>query len=226
MSNRERWIVYPLLLFTLLMNMSRKLVESGSAEFGTIQCQELVVAAPDGSQRIALRQDPAGDGGLITVYGLTQSLISRDRGTDAVASVRSRIPASKLELGVDDIGGYVRVLGADGLPELRLGHIEQERASGLVATDPNGILLAAAGEDGAWGPRLAWADVPDSRRDYDEAMAGFDERAAAREELEKNDGAAPATADSPEQESPVNDEESESRREGSNGVDVDETGVN
>lgn len=183
MSNRERWIVYPLLLFTLLTTMSRRLFESGMAEFGTIHCHELVVTSPDGSPRIALRQDATGDSGLITVYGLTQPIITENGDESAIVGIRSRVPSSKIELGVDRVGGYVNVVGSDALPALRLGHVEQQRASGLVATDSHGTLLAQAGRDGvSWGTTLAWENVPNPNRDYQEAMADFDEPDATDED--------------------------------------------
>ena len=174
-SNRERWIIYPLLLFTLLSTMFGKLRESGM-EHGTIQCRELVVTAPDGSPRIALRQDATGSSGLITVYGLTQPIIIGNGDESAVIGIRRRFASRKLELGVDRVGGYVNVIGSDGLPALRLGHVEQQRASGLVATDTHGTLLAQAEQDGVpWGTTFAWDNVPDSNRDFQDAMAGFAE---------------------------------------------------
>lgn len=216
MSNRERWIIYPLLLFTLLTTMSRKLFESGMAEFGTIQCHELVVTSPDGSPRIALRQDAMGGGGMIAVYGLTQPIITGSGDEAAVIGIRGRVASNKLELGVDRIGGYVNVVGSDALPALRLGHVEQKRASGLVATDTHGTLLAQAGQDGAsWGTTLAWDDVPDSSRDYVEAMADFAEPDAtdgesANGESTEDDSPGDAT-NSEAAESAAGDEESQQR---------------
>ena len=172
MSNRERWIIYPLLLFTLLMTTIRKLHESSMAEFDTIRCHELVVTSPGGAPRIALRQDAKG-GGLVTIYGVTQPIITGNGDDMAVIEMRGRA-SSKLELGVDRLGGYVNVVGSDRLPALRLGHVEQQRASGLVATDSHGTLLARGEQDGApWGTTLAWDDVPDPNRDYKDAMAGL-----------------------------------------------------
>ena len=231
MSNRERWIVYPLLLFTLLMTMSRRLFESGLAEFGTIQCHELLVTSPNGSPRIALRQDATGGGGLIAVYGLTQPIITGNGDETAVIGIRGRVASRQLELGVDRVGGFVNVVGSDALPALRLGHVEQLRASGLVATDTHGTLLAQAGPDGvSWGTTLAWDDVPASNRDYKEAMAGFTEPDATNGESTKDQPAKDQSAntESTEKDSPgegVNseaaksapgDEESQQRLESEN----------
>jgi hypothetical protein len=78
MSDRERWVVYPLLFLALGMAMfdglrfqaeqQTKKVETKSPEFESIRCKELRVIDENGQLRVALGESAKQNVGLITVH--------------------------------------------------------------------------------------------------------------------------------------------------------------
>lgn len=67
MSNRERWIVYPLLFLALLASVGDKLVPEETARYAAVECGRLTLVTPDGKPLMSLRPD-SGDAGEIVVY--------------------------------------------------------------------------------------------------------------------------------------------------------------
>ena len=172
MSNRERWIIYPLLLFAVVSIAIDQVGGRAFLELHTVQCQELVVASPHGAPRIVLRNDPESASGLIAIHGPAAS------AADIESIHRNDV---QTEIGANREGGFVRIIGAEGVPTLFLGHLRQRQASGLTATDKHGILLTLDADESAttdvrqtadvWGPMLSWQEVPDSNRVFEETKA-------------------------------------------------------
>lgn len=116
MSNRERWIVYPLLLFAVGSTIVDRLIERGYSEFQTLQCEELIVASPQGIPRIVLSQSLDDASGLVSIHGPSAGPNSLESYNDVQA-----------EIGANEFGGFVRIKGDEG------GTVTLVRASATTA---------------------------------------------------------------------------------------------
>ncbi len=67
MSNRERWIVYPLLFFSILLAARDDIVPAEKSEFDSVVCRRLFVESPDGRTLILLAAEH--DAGSIRIVG-------------------------------------------------------------------------------------------------------------------------------------------------------------
>ncbi len=70
MSNRERWILYPLLFFALLLGAKATFDRLTQAEFQRIECSALRVNSLHGPARVLLGESLDGMG-EITLYNAT-----------------------------------------------------------------------------------------------------------------------------------------------------------
>ena len=167
MSNRERWIVYPLLLFAVISIAIDQVSGRALLELHTIRCQELVITSPRGAPRIVLGNAVESAGGLITIHGPSTSAGGESSHWNEVQT----------EIGASEDGGFVRIIGAEGVPSLYLGHQRQWQSSGLTVTDKRGEPLPVDTNHkellDLWGPMLAWQHVPDANRDFEQAQANF-----------------------------------------------------
>ncbi|HZZ30173.1 MAG TPA: hypothetical protein VFE46_19400 [Pirellulales bacterium] len=71
MSDRERWIVYPLLFLALGLSLRNELIiqdaqQDRSVELDQVRCKGLQIMGPDGKAKITLGTDQEGDGLLET----------------------------------------------------------------------------------------------------------------------------------------------------------------
>ena len=65
MSNRERWIVYPLLFLALFSSVGDKLVPEDTARYAAVECGRLTLVTPDRKPVMSLRPDDAGAGEIV-----------------------------------------------------------------------------------------------------------------------------------------------------------------
>jgi hypothetical protein len=163
MSNRERWIIYPLLFFSLLLGLKEQLAIPIDAEYEHVQCNKLTVEAPDGRPLVELSSSIEAEGeqaGLLVLYGPINGDESALRSTVGMtATPRPRT----VELGSDPGGGYFKSYGPAGAPTIKMGHDHTARTSGLVAVDDHGQLVAssdAAGDRDDWGLVIPWPPTP------------------------------------------------------------------
>ena len=114
MSNRERWIIYPLLFFSLLLGLKEQLAIPIDAEYEHVQCNKLTVEAPDGRPLVELSSSIEAEGeqaGLLVLYGPINGDESALRSTVGMtATPRPRT----VELGSDPGGGYFKSYGPAG----------------------------------------------------------------------------------------------------------------
>ena len=144
MSNRERWIVYPLLFYAVLSCMKTALVEPTDVSYETVTCNHLLLESVEGEPLVQLGahiDDEGAEWGLIELFDAQGQLA--------------------VELAAGPGGGYFTSLGAAAAPTLTLGHDNDARQSGLRARPAATDDSLESGE--TWGLRVDWsAHVPAS----------------------------------------------------------------
>ena len=193
MSNRERWVVYPLLLFTFLMATRDDYVKPEHFDCASISCRSLVVTSMEGKAIVSL--GPSEDeAGAVRVYGSRHPI--RLPGTEAVAEKLRRPGHEIAEIGANDDGGYLRIFGARPGFDLQLGHDSTHRHSGLTAITVEDEYVVAPAEPSPqafWGSVVPWpatAAVEEAEEaDDGEADDGEADDGEGDSDSESSDGA-------------------------------------
>ena len=148
MVERERWIIYPLLFFALLLAARDRMIPPNPLKCPSIECSELTVRSQDG--RDLVRMGGSLDSGVIIVYGPSHAI-------DA-DSLNLQDNEHLLELGTSDGGGYVTAFGPPDAPTLKLGHLQERALSGLIAVDDADQAASqdSPGDEELWGPTVLW----------------------------------------------------------------------
>jgi len=130
MSNRERWVVYPLLFMSLGMSLTNGLERQeksalqerasdkhGNVEVGVLRCKTLEVVTPDGKPRWALGTTAAGEGSL-DLIGKDNALDAQlqDNTSGALLSLFHRKDRVGLHLGFDNEEGRLFITDREGKP--------------------------------------------------------------------------------------------------------------
>jgi hypothetical protein len=123
MTNRERWIVYPLLFLTLGLGMRDKVAPPSprfmrpglnalNVRCAHLDCQDLTITGPSGEKRVRMGVTP-NQAGQMEIYGANHSMV--------------------LVAGADNTGlsGRVETLAADAIPQVSLHSTDR---GGQVAT--------------------------------------------------------------------------------------------
>jgi hypothetical protein len=130
MSNRERWIVYPLLFMSLGMSLTNGLDRQeksalqerapdkhGNFEVGTLRCKSLEIAAPDGTPRWALGTTAAGEGSLdLMAKDNTLDAQLQGNSSGALLSLFHRQDRVGLHLGFDNEVAQLLITDRTGKP--------------------------------------------------------------------------------------------------------------
>jgi hypothetical protein len=132
MSDRERWIVYPLLFLAIGLalrnNVDMQDEQGGAADLNQIRCKALEVIGPDGKAKVTLAADDNGDGVVETAAAdgsVMVKLGSNPSGADLTLFDADH--KKLLLLGFDEqimglVAGYVGVnkyLGLATVPIIR-----------------------------------------------------------------------------------------------------------
>jgi hypothetical protein len=130
MSNRERWIVYPLLSMSLGMSLTNGLERQeksalqerahethGNVEVGALRCKSLEIIAPDGTPRWALGTTAAGEGSL-DLIGKENTLEAQLQGNSsgALLSLYHRPDRVGLHFGFDNEVAQLLITDRSGKP--------------------------------------------------------------------------------------------------------------
>ena len=169
MSKRERWIVYPLLLFAVASAVATNLRSQAVAVFGVVECNRIVVKSPQGVPRVVIGSSIESQGGQILVHGPSAG---------ASNGVIMNVNDVQAEIGAGNSGGFVKIAGTEGVPFLTLGHDDAKQISGLVATDQLGRFYEeSTNADSFWGPTLSWDAIPNAHREFEKAKSKLRESA-------------------------------------------------
>jgi hypothetical protein len=130
MSNRERWVVYPLLFMSLGMSLTNGVERQeksalqehaqdkhGNVDVGVLRCKTLEVVAPDGKPRWALGTTAAGEGSL-DLIGKDNALEAQLQGnpSGALLSLFHRQDRVGLHLGFDNEEARLLITDRSGKP--------------------------------------------------------------------------------------------------------------
>jgi hypothetical protein len=130
MSNRERWVVYPLLFMSLGMSLTNGLDRQeraalqdrapdkhGNVEVVVLRCKTLEIVAPDGKPRWALGTTAAGEGSL-DLIGKDNALEAQLQGNPSggLLSLFHRQDRVGLHLGFDNEEARLLITDRSGKP--------------------------------------------------------------------------------------------------------------
>ncbi|MBW3600437.1 MAG: hypothetical protein KY475_24635 [Planctomycetes bacterium] len=152
MSDRERWIVYPLLVFSLALGVKERFDASqGTSKFNTLVCRALVVENELGQTQAVIQENARGAAEL--------SLAGKDNLVEA-------------SLTADDGGGRLMLMRRKDQKAILLGHDELRELTALWALDQGDAaepipLLIDTGDDDAWN-LLAWPIEEESPQDAEQ----------------------------------------------------------
>jgi hypothetical protein len=155
MSNRERWVVYPLVLFSLLMHARDTFYEPTVAEFESVVCQELVVRRADGTRLVHIgpRSNNAGGIDLFDARGASMLALGVDELTPSgLIEIRGVRGQPLVMIGAGPRGGYLEA--GDNRLERRIivGHADRLPVDGLFAKNAAGELVPPNGN----GQKTPW----------------------------------------------------------------------
>ena len=105
MSNRERWVVYPLLFLSIglgLRKFDMQEADEHIAEVDTLRCKTLEIVTPEGKPRMSIATNALGEALLetSTAEGKTLARISSS-ASGAALSLFDRTGQSTIRLGYD-----------------------------------------------------------------------------------------------------------------------------
>ena len=151
MSDRERWIIYPLLFFSLTLAASGKIYP----RFRRVICNELTVVSSDGKQRVRIDASSGSHAGRILLFGADDTPVislGEDQKTHVgVIQTWNRQGTPMVVLSATDGGGVVQAVRADSAWRLLLGHGGGENSlAGLLAIDSKGRVIR-------WGMPVPWS---------------------------------------------------------------------
>lgn len=177
MSDRERWIVYPLLFFALLLGARDRVAPPNPLKCDALECRSLKVISADGREFVKLF--PTSDGALMRFYSRAE--YDMENQGERISLKPTQLEQA-LEIGADATGGYATLFGPDDAPAMKLGHHDAIKSSGLIASTNDGETLDVDGE--TWGPLMKWPE-PEEEVQPDEQAEEKENEEAAEEKTEE-----------------------------------------
>ncbi len=155
MTNRERWIVYPLLFLTLGLVMrdkvappSPRFMQPGmnalSVRCMHLECQDLTIAGPDGEKRVRIGVTPT-QAGQMEVYGSHHAMVLVAGADSTGRSGRLQTLAAdttpQVSIHSTDRGGQIAAFGSEDKTRVVVGYDEIGAGSFLVASEGGVVPL-------------------------------------------------------------------------------------
>ncbi|MEM7316755.1 MAG: hypothetical protein AAF497_26780 [Planctomycetota bacterium] len=165
MNERERWIVYPLIFFLLLLVTRDNILKTQEVKCNRLVCNKLYVQTEDGRELVKIFG--SYDRGIMSFYGPVEGDIDDERWTESANTNLNAKPM--VQIGVQTGGGFANFYGRPDAPTLKIGHHEDLAASGLMATNGSKGALSseAADYDGIWGTTVLWDQPENATSDED-----------------------------------------------------------
>lgn len=137
MSNRERWVIYPLLFFSLALAAKSQLDQVLRLETEQIVCRELSVVDREGQIQLKLAGDRQG--GMLAMLdrqGAATVVLNTSSQGEGQVLVAGAKQLNAIELLGTPAGGQIRFSGKANDPVIVLGYPTQAPA-GLTAQHDN-----------------------------------------------------------------------------------------
>jgi hypothetical protein len=119
MNERERWIVYPLIFFLLLLVTRDNILKTQEVKCNRLVCNKLYVETEDGRKLVTIFGKY--DRGLISCYGPIEDSIDHERWTEGPGTERNAQPV--VQIGVRTGGGFGTFLGRPDAPVVNVGQV-------------------------------------------------------------------------------------------------------
>ena len=149
MSDRERWIVYPILFFAVSLGLRNNGGFRGTVDFETIECSNLLVRSPDGLPKVQV--DTNGSGGRVSVFGANNSRIFTVQGINAGESSQLQLVGStgaSVTIVAADQGSQANFGSGNLHPQVIVGRSVSDESYGLSAVQFGGASVATVDEMG------------------------------------------------------------------------------
>ncbi|MCA9216133.1 MAG: hypothetical protein KDB27_23860 [Planctomycetales bacterium] len=146
MSDRERWIVYPILFYSVLLGLKNQGM-MGAVTFDSIDVRRLTVTDQD---KTKILLSGRADGGQILVFGDESQIFSvrsTDQGKNGQATVRGE-KGSHVTLHASPIGSTAKVETNNLKPQIVVGHSLTSAVDGVAAIQYGRPCEAEYGETG------------------------------------------------------------------------------
>ncbi len=155
MTNRERWIVYPLLFLTLGLVMRDKVAPPSpgfmqpgmnalSVRCMHLECQDLTVAGPDGEKRVLIGVT-ANQAGQLEVYGSDHTMVlvagADNTGRSGRVQTLATDATRQVLLHSTDRGGQIAAFDSEDKTRVVVGYDEIGAGSFLVAPEGGVVPL-------------------------------------------------------------------------------------
>lgn len=159
MSNRERWVIYPLLLFSFLLAARDKYVKPENVSYATVTCKRLTISSDEGRPLVTLGASDTDAGALIMHGPIAAAGLP---GAESQSPDNLRAPGYRtVEMGANEDGGYVRVFGARPGLDLHVGHDAELELSGYAAVDEHNQFVQSIADQEAESDEPVWGAVMD-----------------------------------------------------------------
>ena len=166
MSERERWIVYPLLFLAVFLGWWNQMPRSGDLDYQLIRCHRLLVTSPNGepSVEITSTATQSGESRIFGAYGRVALVLRTDRaGNRGILETKDSDQTAQTLIGSNSHGGFLKLFGKQDVPSLFLGHEGRLEVSGLLALSKKKQTLLRRARKGPLSLGLAAAVDPERK---------------------------------------------------------------
>ena len=143
MTNRERWIVYPLLAFALAMGFKNVFQRNGIASFQHVECNSLIVKSPTGQHQVRMGRIHNDNLEILNRDGNPVIRLGSDRtGKAGAIKIENPTTPSKVVINGASDGGTIQIVSHSNRtdvnplqPNLLIGFDQESKQVGVIAHD-------------------------------------------------------------------------------------------
>jgi hypothetical protein len=165
MSNRERWVVYPLLFLAISLSIKTQLSQARLVDTDIVQCRRLIVSSSEKQPRVELiGGEHSGVLALMDERGVDRVLLRLEESTgEGHLDFGGPDRTTRATLRGTPRGGLLSLIDSGGQLEIMAGYPEEAGEGGIVARR-HGQRVPDQSGDSSWGIQLPAADSTDSNQ--------------------------------------------------------------
>lgn len=166
MSDRERWVIYPLLLFAISPTLKDIVQQPTELKTRVVECNQLTVKSFDGKPWVqingAYKNAGKKNAGMVVLYGANEKpavvLDTDEHGALGIVETRNADGDRVALMGANPGGGMLQLVGQESQTSLIVGYQKELQLAGLLAIDRHEKLIGVeVGEKFVpWGSPLRW----------------------------------------------------------------------